>query len=45
METIKTTTVNGQTRYSVQLAPGLSVETNNLAEILRFIIEYGGTNE
>lgn len=45
MDNIKTTVVNGQVRYSLQLAPGLTVETNNLAEILRFVIEYGASDE
>jgi len=45
MDNIKTAIVNGQVRYSLQLAPGLTVETNNLAEILRFIITYGADNE
>lgn len=40
MDEIKTTTVNGQTRYSVELSPGLRVEASTLAEILRFIMEY-----
>lgn len=44
MENIKTQIVNGQVIYSVQLAPGLSAEANNLAEILRFVIEYGGND-
>lgn len=44
MSNIKAKIVNGQVRYSVQLAPGLTAEANNLAEILRFVIEYGGTD-
>lgn len=44
MSDIKVIYVDGKVRYSVQLSPGLSAEANNLAEILRFVIEYGGTD-
>lgn len=45
MDNIKATLVNGQTRYSVELAPGVTAEANSLAEILRIILEYGVNHE
>lgn len=44
MDNIKTTVVNGRIRYSIKLSPGASVETSTLAELLQFIIDYGGNN-
>lgn len=45
MDNIKATIVNGQTRYSIELSPGVTVEASTLAEILRVIAEYGETHE
>lgn len=45
MSNIKHYTVNGKTRYTVQLSPSFTVEAGNLAEILRFLSAYGGANE
>lgn len=45
MSNIKYYTVNGTTRYTVQLSPAFTVEASSLAEILTFLHKYGDTNE
>lgn len=45
MDNIKVAIVNGQSRYSIELAPGVTAEANSLAEILRVILEYGVNHE
>lgn len=45
MDNIKTTIVNGQTRYSIELSPGTTVEASSLAELLRIVFDHGDTNE
>ena len=37
-------TVNGKTRYVLQLSPSFKVEANSLAELLRFLANYGGSD-
>lgn len=44
MPNITATIINGKSRYRVELSPGTSVEASTLAEILRFVFEYGGNN-
>lgn len=45
MSNINYYVVGGTVRYTVQLSPSFTVETNNLAEILQFLFEYGGSRE
>lgn len=45
MSNINYYVVNNKVRYTVQLAPGLSVETSTIAELLNFLFEYGGVDE
>jgi len=45
VDNIKATIVNGQTRYSVELSPGVTIEASTLGELLRVLLDYGVTNE
>jgi len=45
MSNINYYVVNNKVRYTIQLSPGLTVETSTLAELLDFLYEYGGINE
>jgi hypothetical protein len=44
MSNITYYTINGVTRYSIELSPSFKVEASSLAELLRFLSEYGGEN-
>lgn len=44
MSNVSYYTVNGQTRYVIQLSPAFKVEANSLAELLRFLANYGGND-
>lgn len=45
MSNINYYVVNNKVRFTVQLAPSLTVETSTLAELLDFLYQYGDINE
>lgn len=42
---MKVSTVNGQRRYQIELAPGFTAETSSLDALLTFLLKYGGFND